>query len=172
MICCFCSIGGDIRSKTATAARPVFRLYEAGNATAGRLLEQAAEEIALAISAALKAEAGGEPLPVILSGSLLRPEEALFSLVEKKARALGCPVSDFLFPQVHPAAAAAALAVRRGLRWCSGNSLTERKGGAAMKAGFARRNYHPGRLHAHGGLRQADLPSTGCLDPWASPLWR
>lgn len=113
---------GDIRSKTATAARPVFRLYETGNATAGRLLEQAAEEIALAISAALKAEEGGESLPVVLSGSLLRPEEALFSLVEKKARALGCPVSDFLSPQVHPAAAAAALALCGG--GCAGAAET------------------------------------------------
>lgn len=102
---------GDIRSKVATAARPVFRLYEQGNRTAGRLLHRSAREIARSVSAALEQDASGEAIPLLLSGSLLRPKEALFSLVKEKLIRSKAPISSFLYPQVHPAAAAAALAL-------------------------------------------------------------
>ena len=120
---------GDTRSKVATAARPVFLLYEQGNQTACRLLHRSAKEIALAVSAALKQAAASEKLPLILAGSLLRPQEVLFSLVKEKLSKENAPLSEYLPPQVHPAAAAAALALNsQGLREAAETLLQNAKG--------------------------------------------
>lgn len=102
---------GDIRTKVASAARPVFDLYQKGNETAKKLLMQMADEIALAVQTALRNDRTDDVIPLVCSGSLLNPKSGLFDLVKERLCFEGSRVSDCLFSQVHPAVASAAIAL-------------------------------------------------------------
>lgn len=102
---------GDTRSKVASAAYTVSQLYAAGNQTAAQLLDYCAEEIALAVTTAVSKDPSGEVLPLVLSGSLVRPERPLFPMIREKLRKTTDRIGDVLAPEVHPAAASAALAL-------------------------------------------------------------
>jgi len=99
----------DQRSEVASAAKTVFALYEKGSAAAEKLLRRTADEIALAVLTAVR-EGPLEKYPVIFSGGLVRKESALIPMLREKL--LGQEgVSEMLWPEAHPAAASAALAL-------------------------------------------------------------
>ncbi|MBQ9832605.1 MAG: hypothetical protein IJO48_02625 [Clostridia bacterium] len=102
---------GDQRSLVASATVPVFELYQKGNETAKKLLEYAANEIVLAVKTAGREAGFTAPVPLIVSGSLLHPERCLYGLVEECiAKNCDC-VSEMMPAPMHPAVAAAALAM-------------------------------------------------------------
>jgi len=98
----------DQRSAVASAAKPVFGLFGKGSPAAEKLLRHTADEIALAVSTAA-AEGPLEQYPVIFSGSLVWKESALIPMLRERLQNSG--ISAFLWPEVSPAAASAALAL-------------------------------------------------------------
>lgn len=102
---------GDSRSLVASATIPVFELYLKGNATAKRLLEYAADEIVLAVKTAGREAGFDSPVPLVVSGSLLHPERPLYKLVEAHFKKDPNCVAYVMVSPVHPAVAAAALAL-------------------------------------------------------------
>ncbi len=103
---------GDIRSKVASCAKTVCELYAKDNPTAQALVAESADEIALAILTAANASECPKPLPAVLSGSLVKPGRPLFSLVKERLLTPNSPIASVCAAKVHPAVAAAALALR------------------------------------------------------------
>lgn len=101
---------GDQRSTVASVAKQVFVLYERGSAAAEKLLIRTADEIALAVSTAAREGSAGS-YPVVFSGSLVRKESALIPMLKERLLKPGTGISEMLWPEVHPAAASAALAL-------------------------------------------------------------
>lgn len=102
---------GDIRSKVADCCKTIFDLYEKGNSEADRLLQQSADEIALAVRTAADHTKCKKPIPVVFSGSLLQPNRALYRLLKKRLLTENSPISSFIPLEMPPAAASAALAL-------------------------------------------------------------
>ena len=120
---------GDTRSAVAGAAREVFALYAQGSATAARLLDSCAEEIALSVRTAIARDGGIREYPLILSGGLVREESPLFSMLKEKLLLSGSGISEITTLQVHPAVASAALALHhRGLDDAAEALLAQTKG--------------------------------------------
>ncbi len=102
---------GDQRSLVASATMPVFELYQKGNKTAEKLLKYAAEEIVLAVKTAGREANFTSPVPLIVSGSLLHKDRCLYGIVEECLKNEGGIVSQMLPAPMHPAVAAAAMAL-------------------------------------------------------------
>ena len=119
----------DTRSKVASCARVVFGLYEQGSPTAKALMEETADEIALAVcTAALNSECP-KPLPVVFSGSLVQADRALYPLLQERLLKEGSPICSVHALQVHPAVASAALALHAaGLEEAAMTLLENSKG--------------------------------------------
>ncbi len=106
----------DQRSKVASCARLVFDLYAKGNPTAKAVLEDTADEIALAITTAAMNSPATKPLAAVMSGSLVQPGRALYPMLEERLLKEGSPINRMCGLEAHPAAASAALALHaRGL---------------------------------------------------------
>ncbi len=101
----------DVRSKVASFARVIFDLYTSGNPVAAELLEASADEIALAVRTAAEKANCKEPLPVVFSGSLVHPDRAVYPMLRKRLLEEGSPICSVHSLEVHPAVAAAALAL-------------------------------------------------------------
>lgn len=107
---------GEARSKVAGVARLATEMARAGNRTATTLLEHAAEQIVRAITAACAQDIGAEPLPLLLSGSLMRPDVPVFGFIQRMLPAYTDRISSVQYAGFAPAAAGAALALHsRGL---------------------------------------------------------
>ena len=104
---------GDTRSLVASAAKAVFALYNRGNSTAGDLLRRCAEEIAIAVTTVVERDTTGEILPLVLSGSIVHPDRALFPMVEQAIRSRTDRISEICYPVVHPAVSSAAIVLER-----------------------------------------------------------
>ena len=117
----------DQRSEVASLAKAVFALYERGSAAAEKLLKRTADEIALAVLTAAK-EGPLESYPVVFSGGLVRKESALTPMLREKLLQPGTGISEMLWPEAHPAAASAALALHMaGLNEAAGKLLENAK---------------------------------------------
>lgn len=120
---------GDTRSKVAGVARLVTEAAQAGNRTAMMLLENAAEQVVCAVTAACVQDTGTEPLPLILSGSLLQPGAPIFSRIQRMLPAYTDRISGVEYAAFAPAAAAAALALHsRGLDTAAERLLSQAGG--------------------------------------------
>lgn len=107
--------GEDSRKQIAACAKTVFDLAQKGSATADRLLEETADELALLCQTAMK-KTGKTDLPVILSGGLA---ESILPKMEKR-------LTSIKTLQVHPGQACAALALEKaGLPAAAGCLLEE-----------------------------------------------
>ena len=117
----------DERSMVASAAKTVCELYETGNPTAQRILKYAADEILLSVKAACMASGLPNKIPLILSGSLVRPERPLYRLLaEGITEAVG--ISELLSVQTEPEFASLALALKHaGLEEASERVLNNRQ---------------------------------------------
>lgn len=102
---------GDMRSLVASCAKVVFDLYAQGNRTAKELLEYCADEIALSVETAARAVDPSEPLPLILSGSLVQKTSALIPMLQERLIKSEGRISYIGWPKAHPAVASAALAL-------------------------------------------------------------
>ena len=102
---------GDTRSAVASAAKEVFALYAQGSPTAAALLKSCAEEIALAVTTAIRRDGGNREYPLILSGGLVRQDGPLYAMLEELLLKPGSGISEMTALQVHPAVASAALAL-------------------------------------------------------------
>lgn len=102
---------GDTRSKVASAAKCVFALYAQGSEEAGELLEQCADEIALAIETAIDRANPSSSCPVILSGGIVSPDRPLYAMIARRLSRKNGKISGVRSPGVSPAAASAALAL-------------------------------------------------------------
>ena len=123
---------GDSRSIVASCGKIIFDLYAKGNATAKALLEETADEIALAVTTAAKISNQPTPLPAVFSGSLVQPGRALYPMLEERLLKDGSPISYMCGLDAHPAAAAAALALHaRGLDE-AGDALLENAKGVML----------------------------------------
>ena len=121
--------GGDTRSLIAGAAGVVTQLAERGCASALRLLENAAGEIARTVAAACARDGGTEPLPLILSGGLVENGRPMFALVAKAIPEYTGRISEVRPVSPAPSISAAALALHsRGLD-AAAERLLERNGG-------------------------------------------
>lgn len=101
---------GDQRSLIASAAQCVCELYDCGDPAAIGILQYAAEELALAVKAAAGMAAFTGPVPLIVSGSLLRPGRPLHALLLRQLRGAGY-ISRICASRIPAAAAAAAMAL-------------------------------------------------------------
>ena len=120
---------GDNRSNVASCGKLVFELYAKGSPTAKALLEETADEIALAITTAAQNDSHPKPLPAVFSGSLVQPGRALYPMLEERLLKEGSPISMMCGLEAHPAAAAAALALHaRGLDEAGDRLLQQAKG--------------------------------------------
>ena len=103
----------DNRSRCASAAREVVRLWEQGSSAAQRILRAAAEELALAVNAVLdRMNPCDKPVPLVLWGGLLGPESPVGDMLCKTLKSGGSPISEYIMGEIHPAVAATALALR------------------------------------------------------------
>ncbi len=102
---------GDTRSKVASVAQLVIELAKQSNPSANRLLKNAASEIALAIAAACRQDSCPEPLPLILSGSLVQQNSPLFPLVKQFLPSYTDRIRIVKAAAAAPAVSAAALAL-------------------------------------------------------------
>lgn len=114
---------GEMRSLVASCAKVVFRLYHEGNETAKGLLKYCADELALSVLTAARAAAHPEPLPLILSGSLVARESALISMLTQRLLYEGSPVAWLGWPKAGPAVASAALALHHDGRFAAVDAL-------------------------------------------------
>jgi N-acetylglucosamine kinase-like BadF-type ATPase len=113
----------------ASCGKLVFELYAKGSPTAKALLEETADEIALAITTAAQNDSHPKPLPAVFSGSLVQPGRALYPMLEERLLKEGSPISMMCGLEAHPAAAAAALALHaRGLDEAGDRLLQQAKG--------------------------------------------
>ena len=111
--------GPDSREKIAACAKPVCALADGGNATAAKLLDESARELALLIKTAQN-RADGQEWPVVLSGGL---SGAMLTRLQALTGA------DIRLLTVSPAVSAAAIALHRsGLTTAAQRLLKE--GGA------------------------------------------
>lgn len=117
---------GDQRSLVASATMAVFELYNKGNKTAQKLLEYAADEIVLAVKTAGREANFTSPVPLIVSGSLLHKDRALYGIVEEKIKNNCDVVSHMLPAPMHPAVAAAAMALNEAGRVSASKALLEK----------------------------------------------
>ena len=95
--------GPDSREKIAACAKPVCALADGGNATAAKLLDESARELALLIRTAQN-RADGQEWPVVLSGGL---SGAMLTRLQALTGA------DSRLLTVSPAVSAAAIALHR-----------------------------------------------------------
>lgn len=102
---------GDTRSAVASVAKIVFQLYKDGNQTAEMLLEHCADEIALAVDTAVSKAETGKQYPLILSGGVVHKESPLYEMLRKRLVRPEGGICEVVSLQIHPAAAAAALAL-------------------------------------------------------------
>ncbi|MBQ3763085.1 MAG: hypothetical protein II875_13920 [Clostridia bacterium] len=104
--------GEDGRKRVASAAKVVCALADGGNACAGGLLDDAAEEVVLLVRAVLARDEESDRVPLILSGGLTSEGSALRSRIERLALEKCARVSAVKTPAVSAAAACASLALK------------------------------------------------------------
>ncbi len=105
---------GDIRSAVAAAAKTICRLYAAGSPAAEKLLNACADEIALAVTAAVSKADPEMEYPLILSGGLVQAASPLCPMLEQRLLQPESRICQITSLQVHPGTAAAALALHHG----------------------------------------------------------
>lgn len=127
------AVGGrDYRREIAAVAPVVFRLAEENNSVARRLLKDSADELALAVTTVVKRNENGETFPLVLGGSLLKPQEELYGLVVERVKRDCSGITRILSPKVHPAVAAAALALDHSGLGASGEALLKNAEGVLL----------------------------------------
>lgn len=102
---------GETRSMVASAAYTVAQLYAKGNENAARLISVSADEIELAVRTAVAQVPEKQPLPLVLSGSLVQPGRPIYDMLTQRLVQPGSPISKVCGPDVHPAVASAGLAM-------------------------------------------------------------
>ena len=114
---------GDFRSKAASVSRVIDGLYRAGNQTAKKLFEEAAEELFDSVRAVISQADGAYAL--VLSGGMLRADSPLYELLMPKAQALSGIIKVEL-ASVEAVRAAAAIALyKNGLDEASERLMKE-----------------------------------------------
>lgn len=106
---------GDTRSNVAAPAKTVCELFDAGNPTAARLMNGAADEIVLAVNAAHRRSGLTQAVPLVLSGSLVKEGRVLNRLIrERFARGQLTGISEVMTVGTEPEIASLALALKNG----------------------------------------------------------
>lgn len=113
---------GDVRSRMASVTRVADALCQSGNPSAEALFDEAACELFESVRAVLlqaeadpllsKLDLSSEPLPLIVSGGLLREGSPLFARLQEKVSAIS-GISDLRQIQVDAVQSAAAIALYR-----------------------------------------------------------
>lgn len=116
---------GDKLSLTASAAQCACKLYCSGNQTAAEILRNAAKELTLAIRTVIKGAGFEAPVPLILSGSLLKPQQPLYNLLMENITGEK-HIARVCVPEIPAAAAAAAMLLHwNGRQEACGKLLAE-----------------------------------------------
>lgn len=122
---------GDQRSLVASLAKPICELYRQGDATAIELLQGAVSDIMLSIQSVIKKAGFQEPLPLVLSGSLLKPGEPLVELLKYSMKATKI-VSEIVEAPIPAAVSAAAMALFEDNRSDAAEELIRSYGGDGL----------------------------------------
>lgn len=113
---------GDQRSLIASVAQCVCELFNDGDSAAIEILQYAANELALAVKTVAKMAAFKEPVPLIVSGSLLQPGRPLHTLLGQQLQDTQY-ISHISAPRISAAASSAAIALYENGRRQSADKL-------------------------------------------------
>ncbi len=118
---------GEHRSLIASVAKCVCDLYSEGDSTAVDILQGAAKEIALSIKSVIKKAGLKKPVPLVVSGSLLKPGEPFLDLLMQSVKDSEY-ISEITESLIPAAVSAAAMALYEGNRIDAAEEMMKKYG--------------------------------------------